>query len=126
MSVFEIFGQDLESIPQQIGITNQNATGFERLEQPFVRIERERIGEMNAPEEVAATLAQDRSRPVCAIHVKPHFVFPRERRDFWERIDRARVRGPGAGNDASRTPAGGAVLRNGSREILGSQSEIIA
>src|SRR5580658_3670837 len=56
LGILEIFRQNPESLPQLGQVAYQNATNLKRLKQPLVRIERERVRQLQALEQFAAAL----------------------------------------------------------------------
>ncbi len=105
VDVAEILGRDAERVFEQPLVAQQHATGLEGLEQPFVRIERERIDELNTLKRPAALVAEHRSSAIRAIGVEPEPLAAAEGGELRQRIDGAGVGGAGVGNDAEGAAA---------------------
>ena len=83
-----------------IHVTVQQAATVQRLIKPFMRIERKRVGEIEASEFFGCG---DRGQStVGAIDMHPQSVTAGDCRNFRERVDRARVDGAGGRDHGDR------------------------
>ena len=85
------------------------APQLDRLVEPFVRVERDRVGELHAGERLAAALAEAGEGAVGAVDVEPDAMLAADLRELAERVDRARGRGAGVRDHHERLPAAGEV-----------------
>src|SRR6185369_7744232 len=86
-------------------VTEEKTAGIDGDVKPLVRIERNRIGEIQAGEEMLLAFVENAGRAVCAVDVKPEIKFSGDGGDLRKRIDYARVRCAGAADDAERSQA---------------------
>ena len=87
------------------GIAHENTAALERLEEPFVRIERKRIDPLEADQLLPAAIANHGRRPVSAIGVKPEVFLRTEIGEIGEHVDRASVGGSSIRDDAKDAPS---------------------
>src|SRR5215510_3042130 len=87
-------------------VAKQQAAGVDGRVQPFVSVQRERIGSVNSLEKVTLALVHKRRSAVGAINVKPQSEVSRYRCDLIKGIDSPRAYSPGAGDDAEWFEAG--------------------
>src|SRR5262245_46698959 len=72
--VFQDLGHRVKSIFEQPRVARENAADLERLEEPFVRIERERIGALDPGEKLSTPFAQTGGRTVSPVNVQPKIL----------------------------------------------------
>jgi hypothetical protein len=85
---------------QQRSVAHEHAAQLGRLEEPLVRVERERVGALEAGQLPSPPLAQRRGRPVGAVDVQPHALGVARAAQRDERVDRARAGRARGGDDA--------------------------
>jgi len=125
VDVLQVVGQKAERAAQIRSLADEDTTGFEWLIEPLVQIERERIGERQTLEQMAALVAKNGSGAVRAIDVEPEMLRIAEPAQLGQGIDGAGVGGAGAGNYAEGPFAGGAILRDGSGQSWERQAEFL-
>ncbi len=89
LDVFEEIRRDLESLLQRGAVADEERAGFDRLVEPLVRVERDRVGKPDSVESCPAPLAEACERTVCAVYVQPDPVLTTERRQLADRVDGA-------------------------------------
>ena len=96
--------RELERASQRRRIAHEEAAALVRLVQPLVRVERDRVGELDPGERLAAALGQRREAPVGRVDVEPGAVLVGDRGEVLERVDRAGVRRAAARADEEGPP----------------------
>ena len=104
--VLEVVGRDLERAAQQAPVADQQAAAPERLVEPLVRVERDRVGQLDAAQRLAAALGDRREPAVGGVDVEPHAALAADGGQLGQRVDRAGVRGAGAADDEQRLAPG--------------------
>ena len=90
---------DLEGIEEAPTTADQEASALERLVEPLVRIERDRVGQLDPRQGGATALGQNGETAVRGVDVEPHAALATQRRDLREGIHGAAARGTGRGGD---------------------------
>jgi len=107
VDIVHVGGNDAEDVDQPVLLAHQQAAEVEGLEEPLVRIERERIAQLEPGQRGAALRAEDRGSAEGGVGVEPEAVPAAERRERAEIVHRARAGGPGVGDDAEGGRVGG-------------------
>ena len=92
-------------------VAHEQAAALVRLVEPLVRVERDRVGEREPAERVAAALGQHGEAAVGRVDVEPDAALAAERGELVERIDRAGARRAAVRDDEERQPSRGLVGR---------------
>ena len=106
--VLQIVGSHLERAAQTHAIAHEYGTALERLVQPFVRIERHRVGVLDAGQHRTPAFGERGETAVRGVNVHPHPVLRADVGDRRKRVDAAGVGRPGGG----RHEDGAAPLRD--------------
>ncbi len=109
LGALQVAGVDLERAPQAVSVAHQQGAHLDRLVQPLVRVERDRVGQLHAGQRRAPSLRQAGEGAVGAVHVQPGVVLAADPRQLGERVDRTHRRAARVGDDQQRAPAGGQV-----------------
>ena len=94
---------------EHVGIAGEQAAGLERRVQPLVRIDGDRVGQVERPQVARRVRQRRRECAVGAVDVEPRAHLAADVRDGEQRIDRARAHRPGRANHDHRDIAGGDV-----------------
>ena len=89
--VAQVVGRDLERAPQQVPLAHQQRAALDRLVEPLVRIERDRVGRLDPAQRRTSALGQRREAAVGGVDVQPHAVLAADLGELAQRIDRAGV-----------------------------------
>src|SRR5436190_810007 len=92
--------------PTEGGASSSNAAAFERLVEPLVRIERDRVRELDAGQLRLAAIREHGETAIRGIGVQPDASLAAERREVGQAVDRARVRRAGVRDERERASAG--------------------
>jgi hypothetical protein len=105
-------------------VAHQQAAGIQGLEQPLVRVDHERVGELE-PRQLSAAARRQRGRcTVRAIHVQPQALVIAEAPQRLQRVDCARARGAGRGDHACGEAPRRAVGRHGGGHLGSDQASV--
>ena len=91
-----------------------------------MRIQRDRVREVEAGERAGAALRQRRKASVGGVDVQPHASFPADLGKLAQLVDGARVRAPGARGDEERMPSGAQVRVDRGGDRLRSEAVLAA
>ena len=91
--VLEVVRHDVKRRFEPRALAHEDAAGLVRLVEPLVRVERRRVGALEAAEGRAASFGQHREPAVRSVDVEPDPVRAADVGELVERIDRARVGG---------------------------------
>ena len=86
-----VVGRERVGAPQGGESRTRSAPVAIRQKQPLVRVERDRVGALDAGEPAAAPLGQKKESAVGAVRVKPELLLAGDVREGLEVVDRARV-----------------------------------
>ena len=86
-------------------VADEQRADLDRLVQPLVRVERDRVRELDPGERLAAALGEAGERAVGAVDVQPHALLAADLRQLGERVHRAGSRRAGVGDDHQRRAA---------------------
>src|SRR6266404_1291130 len=89
-----------------------------RHRQPFVRIERHRIGVLNSSNQVPVPVREKDCSAICAINMKPDVVAATKLMNLQYVVDRSRAGGSGSSNNAEWFLAGCEILLDRGLELL--------
>ena len=89
--VRQIVRVDRERPREQLAFANEHRAAFNRLIEPLVRVERHRIGQLDARQRRAAPLTQGGESTVCSIDVEPQPAVAADLRQLTQAVDRASV-----------------------------------
>ena len=115
----EIAGVEGEGGAVQVAAADQHAAGVVLDVEPFVEVEGERIGTLDAGEQRPVRGAQDRERAERAVDVQPEALLARDVGERGEIVDRAGVDRAGGADDAERPQAEPPVGGDRPRELGG-------
>ena len=110
---------------QVVPVPHQHATCLHRHEQQLVRVERERVGPLDAGEQRCHRRRQHAEPPEGAIDVQPHLLAPAEIGERVDRVDGRRGDGAGVGHHAERRESGLPVGANALFERLDIDPELV-
>ena len=110
--VAQVGAVERERVLEQAGLADEHGADLVGLEEPLVRVEHERVGALDAGEEVR--LREAGGRAVGAVDVEPQALAVGEVGEVVERVDGAGARRAGGADDA-RTGSGRPRGRGGSR-----------
>ena len=88
-----------------------------------MRVDRDRVGALEAAEERGRARRRGRGRAVGAVDVEPHAVLGADVGERVERIDRARARRAGGADHGDRDHACGAIGLDRARQLVGAHAE---
>ena len=104
LGVAEVVGQHLERGPQRPPVAHEHAAALERLVEPLVRVERDRVRKLDPGQQGA--ICEGREAAVGPVHVQPHAALAAGLGKLGQRVDRARVGRPGVRGQEERRAAG--------------------
>ena len=107
--VEQVLGRDLERAPQQGAVADEKAAALVRLVEPLVRIDRDRVRQLDPGERLASALGQRREATVRSIDVQPGTGGAADLGDLRQRIDRPGARAATADGDEERPQPGGSI-----------------
>ena len=107
--VAEIVGDDLEGRAQQRAVADEHAAALERLVEPLVRIERDRVRKLEPAQGAARPLAENGEAAVGRVDVKPDAVLAADPGELGQRVDGAAVRGASVRRGEQREAPGAQV-----------------
>ena len=102
-----------KTLLQPTHIAHQATTDVERLEQPFVGVQHQRVGALHATEQRPAALRQYRGGTVCSVHMQPQVLLLADIGDGVQRIDGAGIGGAGGGDDTKGPPPASPIFVDG-------------
>jgi hypothetical protein len=118
-----ILGSVRERALEDGAVPHEQTADVERLEEPLVRIDRERVRALEGRHERGESRGQPRRAAVRRVDVEPDAFGLGEVGEVAERVDRSRVRRAGGADDGEGRPARRAVGRDGHRDGLGLEAE---
>ena len=118
-----VLGRPMERVEEVLAATHDERADVVGLEEPLVRIDRDRVGELEAGHALRVARRQPRGAAVGGVHVEPQPSASRESRERRDVVDRAGVRRPGDGADRERRQPRRAVRRDRGGDRLGPQPE---
>ena len=107
--VEQVVGRDLEGAPQQRAVAHEEAAALVRLVEPLVRIERDRVCELDPGERLAAALGQRREAAVGGVDVQPRAALAADLGDLGSGSIAPVLVLPPLDGDEERPAAGGPV-----------------
>ena len=110
---------------QQGDVADQHAAGLQRLEQPLVGVEGERVGPLDPGQEPAAGGREDGRGAEGAVDVEPQPLGPAQGGQVGQRVDAAGAGRARGGDHAERPPAGGPVGRDRRGHLGRAQPELV-
>ena len=113
-------------MPQRPAVAHEQAAALIRLIEPFVGIERDRVGERDALERRPPALGQDGEAAVRGVDVQPDPVLPAERRQLHDRVDRTGARRARVRDREKRAPPACLVGRDRVGERRRLQPQVLA
>src|SRR5262249_23233268 len=108
----QIFRCDRECVAMRRGTADQCTACLERRVQPFMGIERDRIGTLDPGNAVCVLRSDGDERTDTTVDVKPEVLLFRQVRESLQVIYRAGVYSPGRPNHACRLKTGRPILRD--------------
>ena len=120
----EVVRHDLERASQVAPVADQQRAALERLVEPLVRIERHRVGQLDARQRGAPALGDGGEPAVGAVDVEPDAAVAADAGQRGERVDRAGVRGARHAGGEQRRAAGAHVGVDGGGQRLGPQAPV--
>jgi hypothetical protein len=124
--VAEIVGRDGERALEPVGLANEQGAALDRLEEPLVRVERHRVGPVDARKRAPAALGENGEPAVRGVDVEPHVGLAAQVGELAQRVDGARVGRAGVrahGERGEPAPAIG-VDRGGERRERQPESRV--
>ena len=109
-------GSDAKCLAQQRRVSGDEHAAAHGRGQPLVRIDGERVRQLDACEEPAQPIRAQRRPTPCGIDVAPQAVLARDLRTLRQRIDHAAAGGAGRGRDEHRHQPLLAILGHALRE----------
>ncbi len=114
-----------ERLLERACVLHQKAARLVGLEEPFVRVQTDRIGALDPAQEFLAFLGHSRKAAICGVDMQPDVLRLAVVRHRLERVD-----GPGAGRSGvgahrDGIEPGGAILGHRSRQRIHVQAETI-
>src|SRR5438093_5404638 len=107
LRVSQVVRMDLERVEELPSLADEETAAFEGLVEALVRIERDRVGDLDARESGAAALG-DRGEPaIRAVDVEPRATLAADRGDLGQRIDGTGAGGSGGPGGEEWFAAGG-------------------
>ena len=110
---------------QQGDVADQHAARLQRLEQPLVGVEGERVGLLDPGQQPPALGGEDGRGAEGAVDVEPQPLGPAQRGQVGQRVDAAGAGRPRGGDDAERPPPGRPVGRDRLGHHAGRQPELV-
>jgi len=89
----QVIRDDLERAAQSVSLAHEEAAALERLIEPLVRVERDRVRELEASNLLTSAVREDGEATVRAVHVQPDAVGATDLGQLGKGIDGACVRG---------------------------------
>ena len=121
LRVSQVVRMDLERVEELPSLADEETAAFEGLVEPLVRIERDRVGELDARESGAAALG-DRGEPaIRAVDVEPRATLAADRGDLGQRIDGTGAGGSGGRGDEEWFAAGARVRVHRGAQCFGTK-----
>src|SRR5687768_850910 len=71
VGILQVIGNDPERVAQQSAIAQQKAAGFDRLKEPLVRIERDRVRQAKTIEKIFPTIDKRCRSSIGSIDMQP-------------------------------------------------------
>ena len=100
--VLKDVGPDAEGVLERVLVLHQQAAGLVGLEQPFVRIQPDRIGALDPAQEPLAPLGHHRETAIGGIDMQPEAFRRAEVGQLLQPVDGARACRAGVGGDRDR------------------------
>ena len=119
--VFEVFGRHRKGALQRTGVAYQHHAAVVGLEQPFVRVDHQGVGQFHARQFESPLRGECCGCAVGTVHMEPQVFGAGQGGEFRQRIDRAGVGGAGVADDHHRLEAGGFVRLDG----MGQHAQVV-
>ena len=109
-------------VPHRLGVAHDDRAGADRLEPRLVEVDRDRVGALDARQQVAPTRGREQPASVRGVHMEPCVVSRAHVGDAVDRVDRTEVGGARGGHDGHRQQ----VVRGGTGERVGEREGVHA
>ena len=105
-----VLGLPVERAQQILAPLHQERADVIRLEEPLVRVDRQRIGAFEVGHARSVPLREPNGPAVGRVYVEPEALAFGQVREVTDQVDRAAIRGARDGRDAERCEAGAPIL----------------
>ena len=122
LGVLEEVERDLEAAAQLRPVPDEERAELDRLVEPLVGVERDRVGELEPGESLATSVGEACERSVGAVDVQPDAVLAADLGELSQRIDRSDRGRAGICHDDERRQSGHDVGGDGRPERIGPHS----